>query len=76
MNKIDRDIDDLRSLLFERRQILALIGDTKLWCQIPLEQRIAIVESSEFLLLMGESFTNHSKQMLENEIEAMFATIH
>lgn len=76
MNKSQLDIIDLRSLIFERRQILALIGDTDLWRQIPLEQRFAIVESSEFLLLMGESFTEHSRQMLENEVEAMFATIH
>lgn len=76
MNKIHIDIDDLRNLLFERRQILALIGDTKLWCEIPLQQRFAIVESTEFLLLMGASFTAHSRQMLENEIEAMHATLH
>lgn len=76
MNKTQFDIVDLSSLIFERRQILALIGDTKLWCQIPLEQRFAIVESSEFLLLMGEAFTAHSRQMLESEIEAMYATLH
>jgi len=76
MNKTQIDVTDLSSLIFERRQILALIGDTRLWREIPLVQRFAIVESSEFLILMGESFTAHSRKMLENEIEAMYATLH
>ncbi|NIN34858.1 MAG: hypothetical protein GTO60_07080 [Gammaproteobacteria bacterium] len=76
MEKIFIDIEDLQSLIFERRQIVALLEDTDLWKKIPLEQRFAIVESSEFVTLMGESFTEHARRMLENEIEAMMATIH
>jgi len=76
MEKTYIDITDLQALIFERRQIIALLEDTELWRQIPLAQRFKIVDSSEFTLLMGESFTEHARRMLENEIEAMVATIH
>jgi hypothetical protein len=76
MEKIFIDIEDLQSLIFERRQIVALLEDTELWRQIPLEQRFEIVESSEFVTLMGVSFTDHARRMLESEIEAMVSTIH
>ena len=76
MEKMFIDIKNLQALLFERRQIVALLDNTDLWRQIPLAQRFAIVDSSEFVILMGESFTEHSRNMLEHEIEAMVATIH
>lgn len=76
MDKIYIDITNLQTLLFERRQIVALLDNTELWRQIPLAQRFAIVDSSEFITLMGESFTEHTRRMLENEIEAMVSTIH
>ena len=67
---------NLQMLLFERRQIVALLDNTEIWRKIPLAQRFALVESSEFVTLMGESFTELSRQTLEGEIEAMLATIH
>lgn len=70
------DITSLQIMIFERRQIVALLDNTELWRKIPLAQRFAIVESSEFGILMGESFTEHARRMLENEIEAMISTIH
>lgn len=76
MEKIFIDVDDLQSLIFERRQIIALLENAELWKKIPLAQRFAIVESSEFVTLMGSSFTEHARYMLENEIEAMVSTIH
>jgi hypothetical protein len=76
MDKRFINITNLKSLIFERRQIVALIDDTELWQQIPLSQRFEIIESSEFVALMGESFTEHARCMLENEIEAMVSTTH
>ena len=76
MEKIFIDITDLQSLIFERQQIVALLEDTELWRSIPLAQRFAIVDSSEFVTLMGSSFTEHARRMLENELEAMASTIH
>jgi len=76
MEKIYIDVPDLQSLIFERKQIVALLEDTELWKQIPLVERFAIVDSCEFVTLMGESYTEHARSMLENEIEAMAATIH
>ncbi len=76
MEKIFIDVNDLQTLIFERSQIVALLEDKELWRQIPIDQRFAIVESSEFVTLMGKSFTEHARRMLENEIEAMMATIH
>ena len=76
MEKLYIDISNLQTLLFERRQIVALLDNTELWRQIPLAQRFAIVNSSEFIALMGESFTEQARHMLENEIEAMVSTLH
>lgn len=76
MEKMFIDIANLQDLIFERQQIIALLDNTDLWQQIPLSERFAIVESSEFVTLMGQSFTDHARHMLENEIEAMLATIH
>lgn len=76
MEEIYIDIMDLQLLLFERRQIISLLENTEVWRKIPLAQRFAIVESSEFITLMGESFTKHTRRMLENEIEAKVSTIH
>ncbi len=70
------DISTLQILLFERRQIVALLDNTEIWRKIPLAQRFAIVDSSEFVTLMGELFTEETRHMLESEIEAMDATIH
>lgn len=76
MEKIFIDIADLQSLIFERQQIVALLEDTELWRKIPLAQRFAIVDSCEFITLMGPSFTEHARSMLENEVEALASTIH
>lgn len=76
MNKIFIDASELQTLLFERRQIIALLENTELWRQIPLAQRFAIIDSSEFVTLMGKSFTEHARRMLEDEMEAMVSTIH
>lgn len=76
MEKTLINITELQNLIFERQQIVALLDDTELWQQIPLAQRFAIVDSSEFVTLMGESFTEHARHMLESEIEAMVSTIH
>jgi hypothetical protein len=76
VNKIFIDASELQVLLFERRQIIALLENTELWRQIPLAQRFAIIDSSEFVTLMGESFTEHARRMLEDEMEAMVSTIH
>ncbi len=76
MEELYFDISTLQSLLFERRQIVALLDNREIWRKIPLAQRFAIVDSCEFVTLMGESFTEQTRQMLESEIEAMDATIH
>jgi hypothetical protein len=76
MEEMYFDITDLQILLFERRQIVALLDNAEIWRRIPLAQRFAIVDSSEFVTLMGESFTEQTRQMLESEIEAMVATTH
>ena len=76
MEDVYFDFRNLQMLLFERRQIVALLDNTEIWRKIPLAQRFALVESSEFVTLMGESFTELSRQTLEGEIEAMLATIH
>lgn len=70
------DITNLQVLLFERRQIVALLENQELWLKIPLSQRFAIVESSEFVTLMGETFTAETRYVLESEVEARTATIH
>ena len=76
MQEVYFDFRNLQILFFERRQIVALLENIEIWRTIPFAQRFAIVESSEFVTLMGESFTEHSRQMLESEIESMVATIH
>ena len=76
MDKIYVDISELHALIFELCQIVALLEDKDLWRQIPLAQRFAIVESTEFVTLMGSSFTEHARRMLENEVEALISTIH
>jgi hypothetical protein len=76
MDKIFIDIGDLQALLFEREQIIALMENTDIWGKIPLKQRFEIVDSSEFVTLMGHSYTQHARVMLENELEAQSATIH
>lgn len=70
------DISNLQDLIFERRQIVALLEDQELWLQIPLVHRFAIVESAEFVSLMGETFTEEALYRLESEVEAMMAIIH
>jgi len=70
------DISNLQDLIFERRQIVALLENQELWLQIPLVHRFAIVESSEFMILMGEAFTTETRYILESEVEAMMAIIH
>ena len=70
------DISNLQDLIFERRQIVALLENQEIWLQIPLVHRFAIVESSEFMILMGEAFTAETRYILESEVEAMMAIIH
>jgi hypothetical protein len=76
MEKRPVDISNLKDLIFERRQIVALLENQELWLQIPLVHRFAIVESSEFMVLMGEAFTAETRYILESEVEAMMAIIH
>ena len=76
MEKRPVEISNLQDLIFERRQIVALLENQELWLQIPLVHRIAIVESSEFMILMGEAFTAETRYILESEVEAMMAIIH
>ena len=76
MEKRPVDISNLKDLIFERRQIVALLENQDLWLQIPLVHRFAIVESSEFMVLMGEAFTAETRYILESEVEAMMAIIH
>ena len=76
MEKRPVNLINLHVLLFERQQIISLLENQDLWLQIPLSQRFAIVESGEFMSLMGETFTAETRYILESEIEAMVATIH
>ena len=76
MGKRHVDISNFQDLIFERRQIVALLENQELWLQIPLVHRFAIVESSEFIILMGEAFTAETRYILESEVEAMMAIIH
>ena len=76
MEKRPVDISNLQDMIFESRQIVALLENQKLWLQIPLVHRFAIVESSEFMILMGEAFTAETRYILESEVEAMMAIIH
>ena len=76
MEKRPVDISNLQDMIFESRQIVALLENQELWLQIPLVHRFAIVESSEFMILMGEAFTAETRYILESEVEAMMAIIH
>lgn len=76
MRKPEFTFSNLQTLLFNRSQIVSLIDDTEIWSQIPLEERFALVESSEFNALMGESFTEHTRNMLETELMAQYSTLH
>ena len=76
MQKYEVDLQKLQSLVFNRSQIVSLIDDTEIWGQIPLEERFAFVESNEFVALMGTSFTEHTRKMLENELLAKCSTLH
>jgi hypothetical protein len=76
MEKLFIDLGNLQNFIFERSQILALLENIELWSQIPLPQRFAIVDSCEFITLMGASFTENVRRMLESEIEAMASTKH
>lgn len=76
MKEMYIDLTNLQVLLFERRQIVALLDNPEIWQKIPLVQRFAIVNSREFIALMGEAFTDQIRHVLESEIEAMAATLH
>ena len=76
MEKRPVDISNLQDLIFERQQIVALLENQELWLQIPLVHRFAIVESTEFVVLMGETFTAETRYLLESEVEALTATTH
>ena len=76
MDKIFIDVDNLSCLLFDRQQIVALLDNTEIWSQIPLEQRFVLVDSFEFRSLMGDAFTNETLEVLKAEAESMVATLH
>ena len=76
MQRIYVDMNNLRDMLFERKQVMALVNNTEIWNQIPLEQRFELVESFEFRTLMGELFTEEIIRLLRAEAEALVATIH
>lgn len=76
MEKRPVNLTNLHVLLFERQQIVSLLENQDIWLEIPLSERFAIVESGEFVSLMGEIFTAETRYILESEAEAMVATIH
>ncbi len=76
MQRIYIDMNNLRDMLFDRKQILALINDDNIWNQIPLEQRFDLADSFEFRTLMGDLFTEGVLRILRAEAEALVATIH
>ncbi|PLX74689.1 MAG: hypothetical protein C0615_08915 [Desulfuromonas sp.] len=76
MHRIYIDMNNLRDMIFDRGQILALVGNDEVWNQIPLEQRFELVESFEFRALMGDLFTEGILQSLTAEAESLVATIH
>jgi hypothetical protein len=76
MQRVYIDMNNLRDMLFDRKQILALVGNDEVWNQIPLEQRFELVDSFEFRTLMGDLFTEGLLKMLRAEAEALVATIH
>jgi hypothetical protein len=69
-------MNNLRDMLFERKQIMALVNNIEIWNQIPLEQRFELVDSFEFRTLMGDQFTEGIMRLLRAEAEALVATIH
>lgn len=75
MEKRPVNLTNLHVLIFERQQIISLLENQDLWLEIPLSERFAIVESGEFMSLMGETFTDETLYILESEVEAMVATI-
>ena len=75
MEKRPVNLTNLHVLIFERQQIISLLENQDLWLEIPLSERFAIVESGEFVSLMGETFTDETLYILESEVEAMVATI-
>ena len=75
MEKRPVNLKNLHVLIFERQQIISLLENQDLWLEIPLSERFAIVESGEFVSLMGETFTDETLYILESEVEAMVATI-
>lgn len=76
MQKVYIDMENLRDMLFDRDQILALVSDEDVWKNIPLEQRFELAESYEFRTLMGDLFTDGILKILKAEAEALVATIH
>ena len=76
MPRIYIDMNNLRDMLFDRRQILALVSNNDVWNQIPLEQRFELADSFEFRTLMGDLFTEGILRILRAEAEAQVATIH
>lgn len=76
MPRIYIDMNNLRDMLFDRRQILALVSNNDVWNQIPLEQRFELADSYEFRTLMGDLFAEGILRILRAEAEALVATIH
>ena len=76
MHRIYIDMSNLRDMIFDRNQILALVSNEEVWNQIPLEQRFELVESYEFRTLMGDLFTEGILRILNAEAESLVATIH
>lgn len=76
MRKPEYTFSSLQALLFNRSQVVSLLDDTEVWGQIPLEERFALVDSSEFVALMGDSFAEHTRKMLETELLAQYSTHH
>ena len=76
MHRIYIDMNNLRDMIFDRKQILALVSNDEVWNQIPLEQRFELVDSFEFRTLMGDLFTEGILRILRAEAESLVATIH
>ena len=76
MQRIYIDMNNLRDMLFDRKQILSLVNNIEIWNQIPLEQRFELAESFEFRTLMGDLFTEGILRLLRAEAESFVATIH
>jgi len=76
MQKIYIDMNNLRDMIFDRKQILSLVNNIEIWNQIPLEQRFELAESFEFRTLMGDLFTEGILRLLRAEAESFVATIH